>query len=162
MNKLMKFIMPGMVALMLPVSSGMAVEASTVATAQENIVVYTTGTVTLSLTPVSSIIASSYESGLILARWSASTTAGSIAVRLNPTTMKSINTLTGVATSTTNTANTIPLTSTTTECNGSDISGWYVCGQGNSSVAGSLITRNNQSIAVGTYPLSMDAAIWQY
>ncbi|EPC4333813.1 hypothetical protein ACRZTK_004416 [Enterobacter asburiae] len=161
MNKLMKFIALNMMAIMLPFSAGIAAEASNVATAQDNIVVNTTGQVTLSLTPVTTILASNYQSGTILATYSASATAGSVAIRLNPTIMKASSSLYGTATSTSNATNTIAITTSAT-CNGSEISGWFVCSQGVSANNGRILTSKNQSIPVGTYPLSLDAAIWQF
>ncbi len=161
MNKLVKFFASGIAAIMLPFSAGIAAEASTVATAQDNIVVNTTGQVTLSLTPVTTILASNYQSGTTLANYSASATAGSVAIRLNPTIMKAPNSLSGTATSTSNATNTITIT-TTVSCNGSEISGWFVCSQGVSANSGRIVTLKNQTIPVGTYPLSLDAAIWQF
>ncbi|UAN43333.1 hypothetical protein KGP24_23325 (plasmid) [Enterobacter sp. JBIWA008] len=169
MNKLTKYLASGMAVIMLPFSAAIAAEASTVATAQENIVVNTTGQVTLSLTPVTTLLASTYQSGTKVADWDASATAGTVAFRLNPTIMKTNgNVGTGVATSTTNSNNTISLTIflyLSEKCNWSNTtvdSGWAVCPQGQSTLRGTINTINNQTIAVGTYPLSVDAAVWQF
>ncbi|HDC4393606.1 TPA: hypothetical protein O8L60_004595 [Enterobacter cloacae] len=164
MNTLMKIITPPVVALMLPISTGIAAESSTVATAQENIVVYTTGQVTLILAPSTSILASTYQSNTRLAGWEASATAGTIAFRLNPTIMKtSTSPVIGIATSTTNSTNTIPVQMLNyPDCIQNVDSGWARCQQGINSVKGIISTRNSQTIPVGTYPISVDAAIWQF
>lgn len=150
------------------VNSAIAAEASTVATAQENIIVKTTAQVALALTPVTSILASNYQSGTVLATWSASTTAGALAFRMNPTVMSSSATYLGTATSTTNNNNKIPVrlvSHSGTSCtlgNTTNLDGWAVCPQGMSEAGGTIRTANSQSISVGTYPLSMDAAVWTY
>lgn len=149
-------------------SSVIAAEASSAATAQENIIVNTSAQVTLELAPVTTILASNYQAGTVLATWSASTTAGSLAFRMNPTVMSTNLTYQGTATSTTNANNKIPvrlvshsgasctLGTTTT------LSGWSVCPQGMGDATGTIRTMNNQAIAVGAYPLSIDAAVWAY
>ena len=156
--------------LAMPVSSAMAAEASSVATANENILVNTAAQVSLTLTPVTSILASTYQSGTVVASWNATTTAGSLAFRLNPSTMASTSTspFTGTATSTTNSNNKIPvriISHSGASCTlgaTTVIDGWSVCPQGLGDAIGSIRTTTSQSISVGTYPLSMDAAVWAY
>ncbi|QXA59588.1 hypothetical protein [Providencia rettgeri] len=150
-------------------TSALAGEASTVATATSNIMVNSTGNTTLSVTPSESILAGKYDSSITLGTWSASTSVGSLAFRLNPATMTSTTPRVGTATSKENSRNTIPVVLTSSaqhECifaRTSSINGWNVCEQGLTSAGGNIILNGNGvSIAPGTYPLSLDAAIWAY
>lgn len=171
-NKMILFVGT---ALLLPLiaPSSYAGEASLVATANSNIVVQTTAQASLTLEPKTTILAGKYTESLILATWSAEATAGSLALRLNPTTMKTTSPSWGTATSKESSSNTIPLNYSTLNsapCNftsntlSSNTNGWNVCNQGllNSSGYIRLVSGGTTTIAPGTYPLSMDVAVWAY
>lgn len=170
-NKMILFVGT---ALLLPLSatSSYAAEASLVATANSNIVVQTTAQASLTLSPSTTVLAGKYTENIMLGSWSAEATAGSLAFRFNPAIMKSTSPGSGTATSKESSSNTIPVSLSTynsaqcnyTSGNVSTISGWSVCNQGLLSSNG-LIRLNagiNGTIAPGTYPLSMDVAVWAY
>lgn len=172
MNKSIRNTLFAAPILLAPVTSVFAAEASQVVTAQDNIVINTTAQVTLNMAPLTTLLASNYTKDTRLATWSAETTAGALAIRLNPTIMKSTATAPawGYATSTTNSANTIRVSMVTannascgfTQANATLISGWWVCNQGIGQSNGYLSLGQDQTIAVGNYPMSIDAAVWQY
>lgn len=153
--------------------SSYAGEASLVATANSNIVVQTTAQASLTLSPSTTVLAGKYTENIILATWSAEVTAGSLALRLNPTIMKTTSPSWGTATSKESSSNTMPLNYTTLNsapCNftsntlSSNTNGWNVCNQGllNSSGYIRLASGGGTTLSPGTYPLSMDVAVWAY
>lgn len=154
--------------LQLGATSSYAAEASLVATANSNIVVNTTAQATISLEPKTTILAGKYGTNIALADWNAEATAGSLAFRLNPTIMKTTNSFTGTATSKESSTNTIPISMGilgSSSCNAPAttlIGGWTVCNQGLLSTRGSLMLNGGGTIAPGTYPLSVDVAVWAY
>ncbi|HHR5860603.1 TPA: hypothetical protein ACS70L_003375 [Providencia alcalifaciens] len=173
--KLITLTIGGGAFALLSAMPGWTAESSLVATANNTIVVKTTGTVTLSLIPSTSILAGKYTSTISLGTWSASTDVGTVAFRLNPTTMKSLPTSPniGTATSKENSSNTIPVfinswdstaTCSFTAGNTTTDGGWIRCNQGLTSAGGhiALNSGSNFTISPGTYPLSMDAAIWAF
>lgn len=151
---------------LLGATSALAAEASLVATAQSTLVVNTTGTSTLSVTPSESILAGTYSSAILVGTWEASTTVGSLAFRFNPTIMGSdaLYPLFGTAKNKEDISKLLPIqiamdSGYPCATNG----GWRVCNQGVTYAKGYFLLRNTPvTITPGVYPISMDAAIWAY
>ncbi|WP_440799940.1 hypothetical protein [Serratia marcescens] len=161
-----------MISLLLPFLVGVDVRAETLsepAVTSENITLAATGEATVQVTAHKQIATSTYAGSHLLGSWSASVTSGTVAWRLNPTTVQQYATpdyVNGFVKSTTDSSKQIEVSLTTdSTCAANQLSGeWRHCPEGVTAVSGTITTvaGKNQLLAAGTYPVAIDAAVWSF
>ncbi|WP_427192672.1 hypothetical protein [Serratia marcescens] len=161
-----------LIALALPFLGNTGVQAESLsepAITSENITLAATGEATVRVTAHKQIATSTYAGGHLLGSWSASVTSGTVAWRLNPTTVQQYATpdyVNGFVKSTTDNTKQIEVSLTTdTACAANQLSGeWRHCPEGVTAVSGTITTvaGKNQLLAPGTYPVAIDAAVWSF
>ncbi|HFD2063775.1 TPA: hypothetical protein ACF2D8_004671 [Serratia marcescens] len=160
------------VVLLLPLLGNANVCAETFseqAITSENITLAATGEATVQVTAHKQIATSTYAGSHMLGSWSASVTSGTVAWRLNPTTVQQYATpdyVNGFVKSTTDNTKQIEVSLTTdSACAANQLSGeWRHCPEGVMAVNGTITTvaGKNQLLAPGTYPVAIDAAVWSF
>ncbi|HID8455201.1 hypothetical protein ACTVKH_18695 [Serratia marcescens] len=161
-----------MISLFLPCFAGVNAQAETLsepAVISENITLAATGEATVQVTAHKQIATSTYAGSHLLGSWSASVTSGTVAWRLNPTTVQQYATpdyVNGFVKSTTDSSKQIEVSLTTdSTCAANQLSGeWRHCPEGVTAVSGTITTvaGKNQLLAAGTYPVAIDAAVWSF
>ncbi|EMF6668117.1 hypothetical protein RGI97_001086 [Serratia marcescens] len=161
-----------MISLLLPFLMGVNAQAETLsepAITSENITLAATGEATVQVTAHKQIATSTYAGSHLLGSWSASVTSGTVAWRLNPTTVQQYATpdyVNGFVKSTTDSSKQIEVSLTTDgTCAANQLSGeWRRCPEGVTAVSGTITTvaGKNQLLAAGTYPVAIDAAVWSF
>jgi Tfp pilus assembly protein PilV len=160
------------VVLLIAFIGSAGVQAETLsdpAITSENITLAATGEATVQVTAHKQIATSTYAGSHLLGSWSASVTSGTVAWRLNPTTVQQYATpdyVNGFVKSTTDNTKQIEVSLTTdTACSANQLSGeWRHCPEGVTAVSGTITTvaGKNQLLAPGTYPVAIDAAVWSF
>lgn len=135
----------------------------------ENITLAATGEASVQVIAHKQIAASTYAGSHLLGTWSASVTSGTVAWRLNPTRVQQYaipDYINGFVKSTIDDTKQIEISLTTdSTCATHQLSGeWRHCPEGVTTVNGTITTvaGKSQLLAAGTYPVAIDAAVWQF
>lgn len=137
-------------------------------TITRNLIVNGTAEASISITPMSTILAGSYSGNIenrqTLATYKASVTGGTLAIRFNPTVGAAYGT--GVPTSRilTNSANSAQKLSVTLKYPNDTqiIDGWRVFPEGIQEYTADIRNLETQTVSAGTYPLAVDVVAWLY
>ncbi|EPC4333814.1 hypothetical protein ACRZTK_004417 [Enterobacter asburiae] len=174
MNKLQRSLMM-MTLLTASLSTTAAgIVTGTQQTVTRNLVVAGTATANITLTPATNILAGSANKGLVLGTFSASTTGGTIAVRLNPTVIElDANYSYGYIKNNANATQKIYVglfgSTIGKGCmNNGAFTGsapiltgqWWVCSEGADEYQGEIRNSLLQNLIGGTYPVAVDAVAW--
>ncbi|UAN43334.1 hypothetical protein KGP24_23330 (plasmid) [Enterobacter sp. JBIWA008] len=175
MNKLQQslMIMTLLTASLSATAAGIL--TGTQQTVTRNLIVAGTAEASVSITPAGNILAGNYTGNQQMAVWSAKTTGGTIAYRLNPTIVQMFPTPSYSGGYIKNNANAtqrieILLISScinqgTITSNAAPLSGqWRVCPEGSEAVSGTIVTATGklQTLIGGTYPVAIDAVAWTF
>lgn len=134
-------------------------------TVTRNLIVNGTAEASISITPVSTVLAGSYDHSnrQVLARYKASVTGGTLAIRFNPNVGQAVSSGSPTGRKIINSANSaqaiyVGLTYPTTQV----IDGWRVFSEGIQEYEGVIQNTDTQTISAGTYPVAIDAVAWLY
>ncbi len=178
MNKLQRSLMM-MTLLTASLSTTAAgIVTGTQQTVTRNLVVAGTATANITLTPTTNILAGSANKGLVLGTLSASTTGGTIAVRLNPTVVELDaipNYAYGYIKNNANATQKIYvglygstigkgcMSNGAFTGSGPFLTGqWWVCPEGSDEYQGEIRNQLLQNLIGGTYPVAVDAVAWTF
>lgn len=169
-------ILIGTTALLITLGMGLyhsayaaGVLAGSSRTITRDLVVNGTAEASISITPLNSILAGTYDTSnrQILATYKASVTGGTLGIRFNPTVGAAYSTGSPTARILTNSANsaqklTVALTFGAGDGGTQVINGWRVFPEGTQEYNGAITNLVSQTISAGTYPVAVDAVAWLY
>lgn len=173
MNIIQRIVVLSMLAA-LPASA--AVLTGSQQTVTRNLVVQGTAEASVSITPRRNILAGTASGNLILGTFEASTTAGTIAYRLNPTIVEQYPTPSygsGYIKNSANANQKIEISLTPISCRNpsGDVSvnaaltgQWRVCPESSNTLTGTIVTHPSkvQNLVGGLYPIAIDAVAWTF
>ncbi|HHR5860607.1 TPA: hypothetical protein ACS70L_003379 [Providencia alcalifaciens] len=163
MNKMTKVMRLSAMALLVAGSVGVANAApvSDVVSGTGDVVFAGTGTASITVTPVTGLVAGKFTS-LVIANAQATASAGNIAYRWTPDASVQRGTpLDRTISGTQIAANKLDVSSTAIATQSSSHPDWWVANSGASSLNIEIRTTNTeQTVAADTYKVALDAAVW--
>ncbi|EMF6668115.1 hypothetical protein RGI97_001084 [Serratia marcescens] len=172
----MKIVRKSMLALLLAASVPMTGQAagivSTVVTASDDIVVSSNAEATVTATGRTDLIAGNYPANFVVATWSASVTAGTVAYRLTRAVNGAFGTfgpIWGLSVNSSDSSKSIAIgLNVPGDEAGTQVTenGWRVLQQGKSKISNGAVllayTNSSYALTPGSYPIGIEVAAYAY